>query len=425
MDSKEKNVEILQVSSLEDYTWPEKDPHSVHQRTRIASDSDLNLVKKCLQKANLNMDVFIKNARKDKLTISEQILKILSHQKFQMNPMSNVRNEIRWKDCIQHSINNNEPIDIVYPQFCVIPNAPKRYTNTGYTAGEDCTIEFFKQINEHVKKIYLPGIRFHTLADASLYASAFQTQQTEVNVYYESLKKRIKELNADDCIYIYDYADLLSSTCLQEYQNLYYKFSQKVWSSDIQTLIPNTDIDTLWRSVRCSVNTRRFQLKHIDHLKLFGPMRYRDTEHPFYNRLQNMTDIAFREVVSIRLACTEIDIAKRNWPNAIRATCHKGAKNHYWPIGLRVYPEYYGSCKLLPYHGMPIINRDSKGKPRLEIYPEVLLRGREELIRVTIDNTDEVYTYIVDDIEKEYNTGFTYSTPVGMRISEFENGGKL
>lgn len=149
-----------------------------------------------------------------------------------------VRNEPRWKECIQYAISKDDPIDIVYPQFCVIPNAPKRYTNTGYTAGEDCTIEFFKQINDQIKMIYPPGLRFHTLADTSLYASAFQTQQIEVDAYFESLKERIKELNADDCVFIYDYADLLRTTCRDKYLDLYYKFSPKVWSGDIQSLLP-------------------------------------------------------------------------------------------------------------------------------------------------------------------------------------------
>lgn len=419
-EKNEHSVEILQVSSLEDYEWPENDPHSVHQRTRIFDNNDLQLVKYCLQKAKLNMDAFKKNARKENLTTSEQVLRILSHQKFQMNPVQSVRNEIKWKECIEKYVNKEEPIDIVYPQFCVIPNAPKRYTNTGYSAGEDSTIEFFKQINEQIKIIYPPGVKFHTLADASLYASAFQTQQTEVDAYYESLKNRIHELNADDCIFIYDYADLLRTMCHQEYQNLYYKYSHKVWNGEIELLLPNTNIDTLWRSVRCSVNTRRFQLEHTDHLALFGPMKYRNYNHPLYSMLQSMTDIAFREVVSIRLACTDIDIATRKWPDSVRATCHKGQKNGHWPIGLRVYPEYYGSCKLLPYHGMPLINRDSKGNPRLEIYPEVLLRGNEDLVRVTIGNSDEVYVYICNDIEKGRKDEVSYKSPIGMRISEFE-----
>lgn len=413
------SVEVLQVSALEDYEWPENDPHAVQQRTRCRINNDLELVKESLQTARLDMKAFKKNARKEKLDIVDQILRILSHQKFQMNPTSSVRNEKRWQECIRYSVERQEPIDIVYPQFCVIPNAPKRYTNSGYTAGEDCTIEFFRQINEHIKEIYAQGVRFHALADAALYASAFQTPQVEVDAYYDSLNKRIKELKADNFFFLYDYAELLRESCQEEFKGLYYKYSHEVWAGHANELLPNTDIDTLWRSVRCSVNTRRFQLKHVDHLKLFGPKKFQDVNNSFYSKLEELTNTAFNEVVSIRLACTDIDIASRKWPHAIRATCHKGEKNGHWPIGLKTYPEYYGSCKLLPYHGMPLINRNKKNKIRLEIYPEVLLRGREDLIRVTIGNTDEVYMYILDEIETKYNGEMTYSTPTGMRMCEF------
>jgi|GEM_PF-2871916 len=418
----DKNVEILQVSSLEDYEWPEYDPHSIPQRTRLMQDSDLSLIKSCLHSAEINMEAFIKNAKRDKLTLDEIILAIISHRKFQMNPVNEVKSEIKWKESVISAMNKDEPIDIVYPQFCVIPNAPKRYTNTGCTAGEDCTIEFFKLINRHVKEVYKPGLRFHALVDASLYASAFQTPQPEVDAYYLSLNERISALDASNCVFLYDYSNLISTKCLQEYQLQYYKFGHMAWTSDVEQLIPNTDAETLRRSVRCSVNTRRFQLSHDDHLCLFGPIKFRKTSHPFYDQIEKMTDYAFREAITIRLACNAIDISTRLWPNAIRATCHKGPKNGHWAVGLRTYPEYYGSCKLLPYHGMPIISKDSKGKAKLEIVPEVLLRCRDDLIRVTIGNSDEVYTYITSDIDNEILGDFEYSKHKGMRVSEFKNG---
>lgn len=413
----DKNIEILQVSSLEDYPWPEFDPHTIPQRTRVRMSNDLELVRRCLQSAEINMDAFLKNTRKENLNLEDIILRILAHEKFQMNPVTEVRNETQWKNCISHAVTNNLPIDIVYPQFCVIPNAPKRYTNIGSAAGEDCTIELFKLINETVKCVYSPGVKFHALADASLYASAFHTHQTEVDSYYESLKERIIFLNASDCVYLYDYSELLRTKCHPDYQKLYYTIGEKVWAGKTEELLPNTDIPTLRRSVRCSVNTRRFQLSHHDHLCLFGPLKWRNVEHPYYGMIETMTDIAFREVITIRLACSAIDISSRLWPNAIRATCHKGPKNGRWAIGLRTYPEYYGSCKLLPYHGMPIITKSHKGKPKLEIAPEVLLRSRNDLIRVTIGDTDEVYTYVSEDIEKEMMSDWTYSMPTGMRLT--------
>jgi pyoverdine/dityrosine biosynthesis protein Dit1 len=414
----EHKVEVLQVSSLEDYDWPETDPHAVPQRARARTEADITLIKSCLGSAEINIDAFLKDAKKKKLDNHEIVLALLSHQKFQMNPTTQVRQELRWRECVKLAMSRNEPIDIVYPQFCVIPNAPKRYTNMGSAAGEDCTIEFFKLIDRHIQAVYPPGLRFHVLADAALYASAFQTHQTEVDGYYESVKRRISELNASTCVFLYNYSELLRTKCYPDYQIQYYTIGHQVWKGDIASLLPNTDLATLRRSVRCSVNTRRFQLTHDDHRCLFGPDKWRKEDHPYHQVIETMTDIAFKEMITIRLACGIVDISSRLWPDAIRATCHKGPKNGRWAIGLKPYPEYYGSCKLLPYHGMPFITRDSKGKPKLEIAPEVLLRGRNDLIRVTSDGRDEVYVYIAEDIEKEFIGSGPYDRPYGMRVGE-------
>ena len=414
----EHRVEVLQVSSLEDYDWPETDPHAIPQRTRARTDADIKLIRQCLSSAEINIDAFLKHARKEGWTQAEIVLALLSHQKFQMNPVTHVRAEPAWRERIQRAIDHATPIEIVYPQFCVIPNAPKRYTNMGAAAGEDCTIEFFKLINRHVQTQHSPGVLFHVLADAALYASAFQTHQTEVDAYYESVQNRIEALDAADCVRLYDYSELLRTKCYPDYQEQYYSIGHQVWKGESARLLSHTNLQTLRRSVRCSVNTRRFQLKHDDHRRLFGPAKWRKTDHPYHEIIERMTDIAFNELITIRLACGAVDISSRLWPDAIRATCHKGPKNGRWAIGLKPYPQYYGSCKLLPYHGMPLITRDSKGKPKLEIAPEVLLRSRDDLVRVTSDGQDEVYAYVAGDIDEELLGSVDYARPYGMRAGE-------
>jgi len=249
-----------------------------------------------------------------------------------------------------------------------------------------------------VRCLYPPGIAVHVLADAALYASAFQTHQTEVDTYYSTLHDRIRFLDADRCVKLHDYSELLRRECHPDYQRLYYSYGKLVWSGDPSRLIPNTDLETLRRSVRCSVNTRRFQLGHKDHRAIFGPSQFRYPDHTHHELIERLTDIALREVIAIRLACAEVDISTRLWPQAIRATCHKGPKNGRWAIGLKPYPEYYGSCKLLPYHGMPVVRLNSHKRPKLTIVPEVLLRSDISLTRVVLDGSDEVYFYLDSSI---------------------------
>ncbi|WP_186319319.1 L-tyrosine/L-tryptophan isonitrile synthase family protein [Streptomyces sp. SAJ15] len=362
---------------------------------------DTALLHECLARVGINLPAFLKDKQKRGLGKAETVLALLSHQKFQMNPTVAVRNEAAWKGRVRSALEANREIEIVYPQFCVIPNAPKRYTNMGFSAGEDCTIELIKLINSQVKEIYPPGIRVHAIADAALYGSAFNTHQTEIDAYFESVEHRIHALGAEDCVSLHDYAELLRTKCHPDYQVAYYEIGHQVWKGEYETLLPNTDLGTLRRSVRASVNTRRLQLSHKDHLQLFGPISMRNAAHPYHDLIETMTDIAFKELITIRLACGAIDIASRLWPQALRATCHKGPKNGRWPLGLKPYPEYYGTCKLLPYHGMPLIDKDEQGKPRLEIMPEVLLRGRDDLVRITSDGMDEVWAYVGAELDSE------------------------
>ena len=56
-------VEVLQSSSLEDYDWPENDPHAVPQRTRTMTEGDIRLIRLCLQSAEINLEAFLKDKR--------------------------------------------------------------------------------------------------------------------------------------------------------------------------------------------------------------------------------------------------------------------------------------------------------------------------------------------------------------------------
>ncbi len=48
-----------------------------------------------------------------------------------------------------------------------------------------------------------------------------------------------------------------------------------------------------------------------------------------------------------------------------------------------------------------------------------MLRGRNDLIRITIGDSDEIYMYVTEDVEKEVIGEQTYSNPKGMRSNEF------
>src|SRR5207302_11078785 len=133
-------------------------------------------------------------------------------------------------------------------------------------------------------------------------------------------------------------------------------------------------------SMRASLNSRRLGLEYSDLLEIFGPRQVRF--RAIRREIDELAAFALREQLAIKLACDELNASERVWPGHIRASCHRGKKNGRAVLGLRCYPEYYRSSRLLPYHGMPLIQPEDHGKPRLTILPEISLRGREDLTRV-------------------------------------------
>jgi hypothetical protein len=385
-----------QVCAVEDYEWPSRDPLSVTQASRFVTAADHYLVDVCAKAASIDLSAVADNPREG-LTLAEKVLRVLSHRKFQMNPVGAVRQEQEWLDRIDHAIQRNAPVEIVYPLFCVIPSTAKRYGTVGATAGEECTIKLFGLIDEYVRQIYPPGIVIHALVDSALYADAFQTSSTEVEEYSRSLAQAAGEAGADKYLQLHDYAVLLKEACGRDYGERYCRWCRDLANCDLARLVGEQALAGLRKSVRACVNTRQFALSHDDLSHLMGPPAVRDPSHPLYATIEQMTDAALSDYLAIRYACAEIDIATRLWPHALRATAHKGQKNGRWALGLRPYPEYYGSCKILPYHGVPKITHKN-ATAKLEVFPEVMLRGDDSLTRVMADNGHDVFAYLSPEV---------------------------
>jgi len=386
--------EVLQPSAVFDYPWPDSDPRFVKQPVRERTSEDVEVVHKCASSGELDMDAFTKNCRQ--MSDAERVFYYLSHQKHQFNPVGQVRSETTWLNRIQSMVASRRPITITYPQLCKQGNWAKQMGNLGAAAGEDCCFLFFAHMDRQVRTFYPPGLEFKLVCDASLYNSAFQNSQIEVLHYMKSTEARVEALGLSHLIEILDYVDLLNTHAAKEYMTHYREFHAMLWNDDGIGESLGVESETLYESVRASINTQRLGLSYEQQKAIFGS-RSPDRQSHYGALIESMTTIAYREVLATRLACGKIDLLNRVWPNAVRVTCHKGAKNGVWHIGLRPYPEYYGSSKLLPYHGAPLVSTSKKGKLKLEIHPEVSLRGRQDLTRV--ESNGETYFYITPEAE--------------------------
>jgi hypothetical protein len=363
--------EILNPSALHNMPWPQTDPATIHQPTRQWQPQDYQAVVQAATSTKLHPERVAKaTAEMDPVA---RILWILGHDAFNFNGVTRVRNEGLWKTRIAASVATAEPIRIAYPLFCMIANPAKQMTRPGPHAGEMATIHFFQHVDRMVRAVYPPGLRVEILSDATLYNLALQNTPPTAIDYIEQCRRMVREAGAEESVTVHDYAALLAPHA-REFDGLYNAFYRRLpWDPD---LISAEDRERLLRSVRASINTERLGLSYADQFALFGPQP--DAAHPLAAEIDRMALAALRDQLAIKLACVEMNLPARLWPNHVRASCHKGLKAGVAVVGLRPYPQYYKRCRLLPYHGKPLLERDGE----MVVRPEIVLRANPALERI-------------------------------------------
>jgi hypothetical protein len=372
--------EVLQPSALHDFEWPASDPADCLQKTRPGNETDSNLLNQAVDNFPFSSEAFEEQTRGQ--SIAQKAWYILTAKAFNFNG-AQVRGETVWTERIEQAVERNEPIRIAYPLVCKINNPSKRMTIVGCTAGERAIIRFFSKLNQLIQKIYPPGLKIYILSDATLYNNALQVPPPSAYAYMTEFAQLISAEGAAGFIELLDYTAELAPF-YREFESLYNRHYQELAASPLTV----ETMGSLPTSVRASLNTHRFGFRYEDLLKLFGP---RQTGFlPVRVEIDQLALYALREQLAIKMACDEFDLPARLWPNHIRATCHKGLKSGRHVLGLRPYPEYYGASKLLPYHGMPLIEPDKRGILRLLILPEISLRSDGNLERITNEHGEPV-----------------------------------
>lgn len=372
--------EVLTESALHNTSWPLADPSKVEQKVLAWSETDSRLLDEAI--ANVDFDFERFRASVADLPPVEQIWRLLTHRCFNFNGVQRVRAETFWLDKIRRAVAAAEPVIIAYPLVCKIDQPAKRMTTVNVTAGEIAMIRFFRELGRAVRQFYPPGLVVRILSDATLYNSALQTPPPSAYAYMDEVRRALAPEGAAPFVELLDYSAILAP---------FYRRFDELYTRHYRRLLQCAaveDVGSLPTSVRASINTRRFGLAYSQLAELFGPRQIAFSRIRL--EIDTLTLHALREQLAIKMACDELDLPGTIWPNALRASCHKGLKSGRAVIGLRMYPEYYGVSRLLPYHGMPLIEPDSRRRPRLLILPEICLRGDGALTRVVNSDSDPV-----------------------------------
>jgi pyoverdine/dityrosine biosynthesis protein Dit1 len=368
--------EVVQPSTIRNYLWPLADPERSTQPCRLAGPADLDAVRRAATPATPDPAALRRNTRR--MSLSQAILFVLSRETFNFNGQA-VNAEPVWQHRISHAVDHGLPIQLVYPLVCKIGCWAKQMTNIGPNAGDVACLHFFNHLNRVVKEFYEPGVIVELVCDAYLYNSAIQIPYHEVNAYVRQFTEAAARVSPDT-VRLHDYCELLErfDPGSRRYRDAYQRYHRLLFERP-EDALGAADRGNLVESVRALVNTRRLGLSYDDHLAIFGPSPDRSNAH--WAEVEAMTDLAVREMVATRMACSELDVLALAFPHMVRVTCHRGRKAGRAVIGLRVYPEYYRASLFLPYHGIAVVWDDSRGA-RLEVHPEVVLRGDPTLVRV-------------------------------------------
>ena len=366
-------AETLQASALHDFPWPETDPSLVEQSTVQWGPKFSALLDRAVANVRFSREQFQKETGGK--SVAERVWHLLSAKAFNFNGVEAVRGEGIWRGRVAECVAQGVPIEIAYPLVCKIDNPAKRMTLVNITAGERANVRFFHALAGLVRAIYAPGLQIHVLSDATLYNGALFVPPPSAYAYMSEYAALIAEEGAGESVVLHDYAELLAPY-YREFEELYGRHYRELAAVPFA----GQSLGSLPTSVRTNVNTRRLGLSFAQLKELFGPRQVMYT--PERVELDQQARFALMEQLAIKMACVDLDLPGRLWPNHIRATCHRGLKNGTAVLGLRCYPEYYGSSRLLFYHGMPLLEPDSRGVSRLTIVPEVSLRGEGGLVRV-------------------------------------------
>jgi pyoverdine/dityrosine biosynthesis protein Dit1 len=392
--------EVVQPSTIAHYTWPESNPETVDQPCRLMDPADLDALRRAATPGTPDPTALRKNTRR--MSLAETVLFILSRETFNFNGPA-VNREPLWQQRVAAAVERGLPIQLVYPLVCKIGCWAKQMTNIGPNAAERACLYFFNHLNRVVKQFYAPGVIVELVCDAHLYNSAIQVPYHEVNAYVRQFTELAREV-APQTVRLHDYCDLLEQVDpgSRRYREAYQHYHRLLRERPDDAL-GAADRGSLFESVRALVNTRRLGLSYDDHRALFGPAP--DPSNPHWAEIEAMTLGAVREMVATRMACSTLDVLSAAFPDMVRVSCHRGRKAGRAVVGLRVYPEYYRSSLFLPYHGIAVLWDDGT-RARLEMHPEVVLRGDSSLVRVLRPNGDV----------------FCYRAPTGWRAPAVSRG---
>lgn len=254
---------------------------------------------------------------------------------------SSVQTECRQQ--ISKFVLKNEPLQFVFQGFPFKCHNPVETLRRTPDLGELANLQRLIDINETVRQIYPPGVKFTVLTEGSTYKSLFGASQDEVEIYQKRCEYFSDLISTGDCIKFIDFLSLIedkkkfSESCERE--------ENRVSNKEVEQFIP-----VMMRSLPI-ISRVSFE----DLLEVFGyganAESLTDFEKEFGLYIKDAAKDLAIKYLAIQKAKRNFDVVGSHFPNYLYvSTTSKQDKYSFHPI--------HRKTRLYPHHGVPILGSD-------------------------------------------------------------------
>lgn len=355
-------IESLLADSVltSNYEWADEFPNLSLKIPNTNFEGDrTSLLKECSIYNDFDIEKFYNSYKNHSET--QLIIEFLNHHAFQFNSRRRFRESKRIQNIIDQVIKQSASLNIVIPIFCVIGNRAKRIEPTTLTFAEECSLHSLQNISSLFSKVTNIELRFQIIADSNFYVRPLGSDPVISSKYLDYLKKYLIDENLEN-LYIYDMCDMAKHD-IKKFEDSYMEMYEKL-SLDSSYGLDNAEHKAWVSAMAGTITTRDIIAPYNEIVKTF---RDNDFSSKFGKEVLRRTERAFIDYRSLKYAMSKMSWEEKYFPNSIRATIHQKQQDI---LGLRIYPEYKKTSKLLPYHGVAVLKKVDE-KYCMLIQPEI------------------------------------------------------
>ncbi len=285
------------------------------------------------------------------LSVSEKIGEVPEHIfSLLMDPIirrgdglifSNVQTECRQK--ISKFVLKNKPIQFVFQGFPFKCHNPVETLRRTPDLGELASLQRLADINETVRQIYPPGVKFTVLTEGGTYKNLFGASQNELEIYQKRCEYFSELIGGSNCIKFIDFLDLVEDG--KKFQEYCVREEKGISTGEVEQYIP-----VMMRSLPI-ISKVPFE----DLLAVFGyginVNNLTTFEKEFGLYIKNAAKDLAIKYLAIQKVKKSFDVIGSHFPDFLYvSTTSKQDRYSFHPI--------HRKTRLYPHHGVPVLGSD-------------------------------------------------------------------